>query len=52
MLDLRPLRFSDAQRRRLALKARSLSHARLREIGCLVTPDTLTRWFRRYADSK
>ncbi len=32
------LRFTDAQRRRLALKARSLSHAKLRDLGSLVTP--------------
>ncbi len=33
------LRFTDAQRRRLARKARPLSHAKLRELGSLVTPD-------------
>ena len=49
MLGGKRLRFTDAQRRRLALKARLLSHAKLRELGSLVTPDTLTRWFRRYA---
>jgi len=40
------------QRRRLARKAKPLSHAKLHEIGSLVTPDTLTRWFRTYAGSK
>jgi transposase len=49
MLGGKRLRFTDAQRRRLELKARPLSHAKLREIGSLVTPDTLTRWFRKYA---
>jgi hypothetical protein len=48
MLGGKRLRFTDAQRRRLALKARLLSHARLRELGSLVTPDTLARWFRKY----
>ena len=48
----RRLRFTDAQRRRLALKARPLSHATLRELGSLVAPDTLTRWFRKYAGAK
>jgi hypothetical protein len=43
MLGGKRLRFTDAQRRRLALKARLLSHAKLRELGSLVTPDTLTR---------
>ncbi len=52
MLGGKQLRFTDAQRRRLALKARSLSHAKLRELGSLVTPDTLTRWFRKYAGAK
>ncbi len=52
MLGGKRLRFTDAQRRRLALKARALSHANLRELGSLVTPDTLTRWFRKYAGTK
>ena len=43
MLGGKRLRFTDAHRRRLALKARPLSHAKLRELGSLVTPDTLTR---------
>ncbi len=42
MLGGKRLRFTDAQRCRLALKARPLSHATLRELGSLVTPDTLT----------
>jgi transposase InsO family protein len=52
MLGGKPLRFTDAQRRRLALKARSLSHAALGDLGSIVTPDTLTRWFRKYAGTK
>ena len=52
MLGGKRLRFTDAQRRRLALKARLLSHATLRELDSLVTPDTLTRWFRKYAGAK
>ncbi len=52
MLGGKRLRFTDAQRRRLALKARALSHATLRDLGSLVTPDTLTRWFRKYAGAK
>jgi len=38
MLRGNRLRFTDAQRRRLALKSRPLSHANLREIGSIVTP--------------
>ncbi len=52
MLGGKRMRFTDAQRRRLALKARPVSHAKLRELGSLVTPDTLTRWFRKYAGAK
>ncbi len=52
MLGEKRPRFTDAQRRRLALKARPLSHAKLRDLGSLVTPDTLTRWFRKYAGAK
>ncbi len=53
MLGGKRLRFTDAQRRRLALKARALSHANLRPLGSLVTPDnTLTRWFQKYAGAK
>ena len=52
MLGGKRLRFTDAQRRRLALKARLLSRDTLRELGSLVTPDTLTRWFRKYAGAK
>ena len=39
-------RFSDAQRRRLARKAKQLGRRRLREISTIVTPDTLLRWYR------
>jgi len=52
MLGGKRLRFTDAQRRRLALKARPLSHAALRDLGSIVTPGTLTRWFRKYAGAK
>jgi hypothetical protein len=37
------LRFTDAQRRRLARRAKSLGRARLRELSPIVTPDTLLR---------
>jgi hypothetical protein len=43
----KPLRFTDQQRRRLAAKARSIGRKRLFEIGTLVTPDTLLRWYRK-----
>ena len=42
----RRLRFTDAQRRRLAAKARTLGRDGLKEIADLVTPDTLLRWYK------
>ena len=41
------LRFTDAQRRRLAAKAKSLGRRVLRDLHTLVTPDTLLRWHRQ-----
>ena len=41
------LRFSDQQRRRLAVKAKSIGRRGLSQIGTLVTPDTLLRWYRQ-----
>ena len=52
MLGGKRLRFTDEQRRRLALKAHALSSGNLKDLGPLVTPDTLCRWFRKYAGSK
>jgi putative transposase len=42
----RRLRFTDAERRRLARKAQSLGRKVLKELETLVTPDTLLRWYR------
>jgi len=42
----RRLRFTDAQRRRLAAKAKTLGRRVLRDIGTIVTPDTLLAWHR------
>ena len=46
------LRFTDAERRRLAVKANVLCRRILREIGSLVTPDTLLRWHRQLVAKK
>ena len=46
------LRFTDAQRRRLARKAKPLGRQRLREISPIVTPDTLLRWYRELVAQK
>jgi putative transposase len=40
------IRFTDAERRRLARKARALGRKVLNELQTLVTPDTLLRWYR------
>jgi putative transposase len=40
------LRFTDAQRRRLAAKAKTLGRRVLRNITTIVTPDTLLAWHR------
>ena len=52
MLGGTRLRFTDEQQRRLALKAQALFRYALEELCPLVTPDTLCRWFRRYAGAK
>jgi putative transposase len=48
----RRLRFADAERRRLARKAQALGRKVLNELGTLVTPDTLLRWYRELVASK
>ena len=40
------LRFSDAQKKRLALKAKALGWRRLKEIASAATPQTLMNWYR------
>jgi len=46
MLGDQRLRFTDAQRRRLAEKANRLGRKVLSAIGSIVTPDTLMAWHR------
>ena len=48
----RRLRFTDAQRRRLAARARTLGRDGLKEIADLVTPDTLLRWYKKLIAKK
>jgi len=40
------LRFTDAQRRRLARRAKAVGRSRLRKVSTVVSPDTLLRWYR------
>jgi hypothetical protein len=42
----RRLRFTDAERRRLARRAHALGRKVLNELETVVTPDTLLRWYR------
>jgi putative transposase len=48
----RRIRFTDAERRRLARKAHALGRKVLNELETLVTPDTLLRWHRELVASK
>ena len=51
-LDGRRLRFTDTQRRRLALKAKLVGRRLLDGIETLVTPDTLLAWHRKLIAKK
>ena len=48
----RRLRFSDAQRRRLAAKGRAIGRRALEQLAGLVTPDTILRWYRELIAKK
>jgi putative transposase len=48
----RRLRLTDEQRRRLAVRARALGRQALDGVACIVTPDTLLRWYRRLVAKK
>src|SRR5687767_8803773 len=46
-LGTRRIRFTDDQRRRLAVRAKALGRKVLTQIATLVTPDTLLAWHRK-----
>jgi putative transposase len=48
----RRLRFTDDQRRRLAAKGKALGRRVLDQLGGLVTPDTILRWYRELIANK
>jgi len=48
----RHLRFTDAQRRRLATKGKALGRRTLEQLAGLVTPDTILRWYRELVAKK
>jgi hypothetical protein len=51
-LGERRLRFTDDQRRRLAVTGRTVGRRRLGEFAGLVTPDTILRWYRELITRK
>ncbi len=51
-LGKKRVRFTDDQRRRLAVKAKALGRKVLSEMDCIVTPDTLFRWYRNLIAQK
>ena len=46
------IRFTDEQRRRLAVKGHALGRKALRELDPIVTPDTILRWYRELVAKK
>jgi putative transposase len=48
----RRLRFTDDDRRRLAVRAHRLGRQALRDVATVVTPDTLLRWHRQLVARK
>src|ERR1700737_2049919 len=48
----RRIRFTDAERRRLARKAQALGRRVLNQLETLATPDTLLRWYRELVAAK
>ena len=48
----RPLRLTDAQRRRLAVRGQRLGRRALVQVANIVTPDTILRWYRRLIAQK
>ena len=51
-LGSRPLRLTDAQRRRLAVRGKKLGRRVLTQVAGIVTPDTILRWYRRLIAQK
>jgi len=51
-MGTRRMRFSDDQRRRLAVKAKQLGRKLLSEVATIVTPETLLAWHRKLIAKK
>ena len=52
ILGARRLRFTDEQRRRLAIRGKALGRALLNGIATLIEPDTIRAWHRRLVAKK
>ena len=48
----RKIQFTDAERRRLAIRAKAIGRKFLKQLETLVTPDTLLRWHRELVAQK
>ncbi len=46
------IRFTDDERRRLAVKGKLLGRKVLREVASIVTPDTILAWYRKLIAQK
>lgn len=51
-LGAKRILFTDAQRRRLARRGKAVGGRGLRELGCIVSPDTILRWYRQLVTQK
>jgi putative transposase len=51
-LGSKRIRFTDEQRRQLAVKAKALGRKALSKMDCIVTPDTLFRWYQKLIAQK
>ena len=51
-LGPRPLRLTDGQRRRLAVRGQTLGRRILSQVAGIVTPDSILRWYRRLIAQK
>jgi putative transposase len=51
-LEGKRIRFTDDQRCRLAVKAKALGRKALSDLNCIVTPDTLFRWYQKLIAQK
>jgi len=49
---IKPLRFNDSERIRLAKIGKQIGLKALKEIACIVKPETILEWFRRLVAKK